>query len=231
MSASISVLDYYTGTNRRNKLDLAIGVCTSVAAIVLTAWIGELFREGPPKPKAHPEPPAIQITMPNLDQDEEVQEVQQQQAPAEIAPPMQSDVPQIVTDTSFVQPLQPSPPENLKLNTGAITIPTNAGGFTKGMQIFNLNDLDQIPQALYRPQPTYPYEMRKQGISGQVVVQFVVDQYGNVRDAFAVSSTQHEFEAPAVQAVSKWRFRPGRRGGRDVATRMEIPIVFTLDND
>jgi periplasmic protein TonB len=231
MSASISIVDYYSGAARRNKLDLLIGVLCAVAIIAGTAWIGELLRSGPPKPKKEVIPPAVQIVMPDLTPQQVVQDTQEQQAPADIAPPMQTDMPQIVTDTSFVQPLQPSPPSNLQMNTGAITIPANAGGFVKGMQVFDINKLDQIPEAVYRPEPTYPYEMRKQGISGQVVVQFIVDSQGNVLDAFAVSSTQHDFEEPAVQAVSRWKFRPGRKDGRAVATRMEIPIVFSLEND
>lgn len=230
MSASISIVDYYSGAVRRNKLDLVVGVLVALTVIVGTAWIGELLRHGPPKPKKVEEPPQIEIKMPDLQPEEVEQDVQASQAPSEIAPPMQADVPQIATDTSFVQPLQPSPPSDLKMRTGAISIPTGQFGFGKGMQVFDINQLDQIPQPLYRPQPTYPYEMRKQGISGQVVVQFIVDSNGNVRNAFAVSSTQHEFEAPAVQAVSRWRFKPGRRGGRSVNTRMEIPIVFSLDN-
>ncbi len=231
MSASISLVDYYSGAARRNKGDLAVGIIVALTLIVGTAWIGETLRSGPPKPKKVEVPPAIEITMPNLEPDQVSQDTEQSQQPADIAPPMQSDVPQVVTDTSFVQPLQPSPPADLQMTSGAITIPTNAGGFVKGMQVFDINKLDKIPEAIYRPQPTYPYEMRKQGISGQVVVQFIVDARGNVLDAFAVSSTQHEFEQPAVQAVSRWRFRPGRKDGRAVATRMEIPIVFSLQND
>jgi protein TonB len=73
--------------------------------------------------------------------------------------------------------------------------------------------------------------MRRAGISGQVVVDFIVDVNGNVRNAFAASSSQREFESSAVQAVSKWKFRPGKRGGHTVNTHMQVPIVFTLNND
>ena len=40
-----------------------------------------------------------------------------------------------------------------------------------------------------------------------------------------------QFEAAAVQAVSKWKFKPGRKGGRDVPTHMQVPIVFTLNEE
>lgn len=37
-----------------------------------------------------------------------------------------------------------------------------------------------------------------------------------------------KFAAAAVEAVSKWKFAPGEKGGQKVNTRMQIPIVFTL---
>jgi protein TonB len=69
--------------------------------------------------------------------------------------------------------------------------------------------------------------MRQNGIKGEVNVGFIVDVNGDVRDAYVVNSTHREFEAPAVQAVSKWKFRPGRRNAHAVNTRMSVPIVFS----
>ena len=54
---------------------------------------------------------------------------------------------------------------------------------------------------------------------------------GDVREAYAIRSTQREFEAAAVQAVSKWKFRPGKKGGRNVNTKMQVPIVFSITEE
>jgi len=62
------------------------------------------------------------------------------------------------------------------------------------------------------------------------MVGFICDAEGNVRDPYAVSSDHREFDTPAVQAVAKWKFKPGRRGGKNVNTRMSVPIVFTINN-
>jgi protein TonB len=97
------------------------------------------------------------------------------------------------------------------------------------MEVFDISKLDQIPVATVQVRPQYPFEMRRAGISGQVVVDFIVDTSGLVHNAYAASSTQRDFESSAVQAVSKWRFRPGRKGGRAVNTHMQVPIVFTLN--
>jgi hypothetical protein len=29
--------------------------------------------------------------------------------------------------------------------------------------------------------------------------------------------------------VTKWKFKPGRKGGADVLTHMQVPIVFTVE--
>jgi RNA polymerase sigma factor (sigma-70 family) len=96
-------------------------------------------------------------------------------------------------------------------------------------QVYDISKLDQKPVARFQARPQYPFEMRRAGVSGEVVVDFVVDTNGDVQNAQAIRSSQREFEAAAVQAVSKWKFKPGRIGERDVNTHMQVPIVFSLD--
>ena len=101
----------------------------------------------------------------------------------------------------------------------------------KASQVYEISQLDQTPVPRFQARPQYPFEMRKAGISGEVVVDFIVDVEGNVQNAYALRSSRQEFEAAAVQAVSKWKFKPGRKGGQDVATHMQVPIVFTLNQE
>jgi len=96
---------------------------------------------------------------------------------------------------------------------------------------YNISELPQIPVLTVSVHPQYPFEMRRAGISGQVVVDYIVDVEGNVRNAFAASSSRREFESAAVEAVSKWKYRPGKKNGQVVNTHMQVPIVFTLNND
>ena len=91
--------------------------------------------------------------------------------------------------------------------------------------------LDQQPQARVRTPPQYPFEMRRAGITGSAVVEFIIDANGDVRNAFAVRSTQREFENPAIQAVSKWKFRPGKKGGRAVPSRAQQLIEFNMSDE
>ena len=174
------------------------------------------------------------MPMPELDI-EEPEVITDDQEPAEViefAPPTQADVPQIPTPDSFVQPLQPPPPEGLKPVAGVISIPqSRVSGLGRGIEVFDINTLDQQPVPRVRVPPQYPFEMKRAGIEGEVVVEFIVDTNGDVRNPFVVRSTQREFEAEAIKAVSKWKFRPGRRGGRDVNTsRVQQLISFTMND-
>jgi periplasmic protein TonB len=215
------------------RRDLVIGILLSALIHGGLLFGNKLFPAyTPPQKKKEEAPPTIQLEMPKIEPEEpeRVETSDEPVKPIEFAPPMQTDVPQIVTDTSFVQQIQPPPPDNLKPSTGLITIPENRDmSQFRGMKIFELRDLDQPPAALVQSAPTYPFEMRRAGQNGEVTVEFLVDTTGAVQNATAIKSSQRDFEAAAVQAVLK--FRPGRRGGRPVVVRMQVPIVFNLNEE
>ena len=214
------------------RRDLIIGLIISLAIHGGVAWLGEALKTKAAPAKPPEEEKVVQIDLPKLEPDEpEKVESEEPPTPLDIAPPMQTDVPQAVQVDSFVQPMQPPPPEGLKLLSGAIVIPQGSRTFGKGIEVFDISKLDKIPVPKFRAQPNYPFEMRRAGIAGEVMVDFIVDSVGDVHNAYATSSTHHEFELPAVQAVSKWKFRPGMKGGRAVATHMQVPIVFSLSDE
>lgn len=95
---------------------------------------------------------------------------------------------------------------------------------------YSLAQLDRQPRAKSQARPAYPAELRKAGVSGEVVVDFVVDAQGAVAEASPVNSTRREFESAAIEAVRQWRFEPGQKDGRPVSTQLRLPIVFTLNN-
>jgi len=212
------------------RRDLIIGFVFTIALEFLVAWGGNITKYKP-KPRVKEDEQTIKIEMPKLEPDEpEVNDDQQQQVPQEITPPMQSDVPQVVTPESFVQQIEPPPPDLSALSKNIVKIPESRNPL-QGIEVFDISKLDQVPSARFQARPQYPFEMRRAGISGEVLVDFIVDTNGDVRNAYAVHSSQREFESAAVQAVSKWKFRAGRKNGHAVFTHMQVPIVFTLDQD
>jgi protein TonB len=217
------------------RRDLIIGIIVSFlihAGLWGTSYLPE---DTAPVAKIE-EPPTIELMeMPELElePEEEIVETDEPVEQMDFAPPMQTDVPQLVTVDSFVQPIQPPPPENMKPVAGVISIPTaRQTGLGKGIEIFDIRNLDQRPMPKFRVQPQYPFEMRRAGVEGEVLVEFIVDSNGDVRNPFVVRSSHRDFEQSAIQAVSKWKFKPGRKGGRDVNTsRVQQLLSFTLQQD
>lgn len=219
--------------------ELIIGIIVSALVHGGFFFGGELFDNEEVVAAVVDEEPVIEVLqMPPIEPDEpEIFEDTTDEAPPEeldFAPPMQTDVPSVALDTPFVQKLQPPPPPGLERPQGIITIPKTSAtrNFGSGMKdLFDLASLDQQPQPRIQAKPQYPFEMRRAGITGEVLVAFIVDSNGDVQQAYAVRSSQREFEQAAINAVSKWKFKPGRKGGRAVNTKMNVPIVFSITDD
>ncbi|HEY0945817.1 MAG TPA: energy transducer TonB [Opitutaceae bacterium] len=98
-----------------------------------------------------------------------------------------------------------------------------------GRPLIAADFLDSPPRTRYQVAPQYPYSARQNGLNGEVVVTFDVDERGVVYNARVVRSTDREFEEPTLRAVEKWRFQPGKKDGRPVRFRMAVPVVFNVD--
>lgn len=95
---------------------------------------------------------------------------------------------------------------------------------------FTVDQVDDPVQPLTGPQPQYPEVMRSVGIEGVVRLRFVVGTDGNVESSTVqvVSSTNKAFEAPAVAAIKKWKFKPAKIRGQPVRQLVEQGIRFSL---
>jgi periplasmic protein TonB len=215
----------------QKNFSLLIGV--AVAAFVHAGVLFGFNFESKPPPRIVQQEEKIEIVpMPPLEPEDEPEVVESDdaEAPPEFAPPMLMDLPSVVPVSAVTIKFEPPPPEAPK-SLGTITIPSNRATTGSGWgKLFELKDLDQQPIAITRISPAYPYEMKRQGQSGSVTVGFIVDTTGAVRDPYIVDSTNREFEQAALQAIQKWRFRPGKKGGRAVNTRMQQPLLFSLTN-
>jgi TonB family protein len=91
--------------------------------------------------------------------------------------------------------------------------------------------LDRAPIVIKQPAPEYPYSLRLSGNKGEVMVDFIIDPQGDVVKANVTKSSHPDFEAPAVEAVLKWKFKPGMKDGHPVFVHMAVPIYFQLQTD
>jgi RNA polymerase sigma factor (sigma-70 family) len=70
-------------------------------------------------------------------------------------------------------------------------------------EVFDLSKLDRVPQPKYQARPAYPAELRAAGVTGSVVVDFIVDSNGDVRSAHAVKSNLNAPASDKPAAVVK----------------------------
>jgi protein TonB len=197
--------------------------------IVLSAHIGVALvpKHGVKRKLAEDDSPKVTIVIPPMPiEDEPVKNDEPDEAPV-VAPPALADIPTTVPVDAFVTPVEPPQPANLNVGSANVSVPR---ANLKGVKIFDLADLDQQPVARFQSPINYPFEMKRNGTVGTVQVGFICDSEGHVQDAHVlVSSGSNELDQAAVSGVSKWIFKPGKRGGHAVNARMEIPIAFKLD--
>ena len=77
-------------------------------------------------------------------------------------------------------------------------------------------------------QPEYPAEARKAKLEGTVVVRFVVEADGTVSRENVTKSSDEQFDAAALAAVRRWKFKPAIEGGEPAASAMQVKVVFSL---
>jgi len=122
---------------------------------------------------------------------------------------------------------------NPKLEIGTIDVgplPENTGIETSLFsKEFGMGEVDQLPRLIRRVEPMYPYSARMRGIAGKVIVKFLVDSKGQVRKPVILKAfPKGVFEETVLQAVQKWKFKPGYWQGHPVATWVVLPIQFKL---
>jgi carboxyl-terminal processing protease len=94
---------------------------------------------------------------------------------------------------------------------------------------FDISQVDTAPRALSNIRPHYPTECRRTGITGTVMVDFVVKPDGTTAVVRAIASPDERLSQAAVAAVSKWSFAPGFKKGVAVFTHLQVPINFELN--
>lgn len=93
-------------------------------------------------------------------------------------------------------------------------------------QVYEMQETEEKPRPVRQIEPSYPADLKKRKIGGWVDVEFIVDERGNVTNPIVTRFEHPEFEQPALEAVQKWKFTPGKIDGKPVKVRVTIPVVF-----
>jgi protein TonB len=85
-----------------------------------------------------------------------------------------------------------------------------------------------IPEVIYNPEPSFSDEARKAKQQGIVGLMLVVGKDGRTYDIRVRQSLGMGLDEKAIEAVSRWRFRPATRSGLPVATQIAVEVNFRL---
>ncbi len=61
-----------------------------------------------------------------------------------------------------------------------------------------------------------------------MIVQFIVDENGDARDATVVRGIGGGCDEEVLRVIRQAKFRPGKSGGKPVKVTMSVPIGFWL---
>jgi protein TonB len=102
------------------------------------------------------------------------------------------------------------------------------GGGGSGGGAYKIGGGVSAPVPTYRPEPEYSEEARKAKWQGAVLLQLVVDENGVPRDIKVIHSLGLGLDQKAIEAVRKWRFKPGQKDGKPVPVSANIEVNFRL---
>lgn len=82
----------------------------------------------------------------------------------------------------------------------------------------------ELPVPVRTVSPECPSSLR--GTSGLVMVKVTIDEQGNVAATNVVKSSNEGFDAAAVEALKKWKFKPASEDGKTIQISVTIPVKF-----
>jgi protein TonB len=104
--------------------------------------------------------------------------------------------------------------------------PGEGGGVGGG--VFKVGGGVSAPAVLFKVDPEYSEEARKAKYSGTVLLSVIVDTEGKAREIRVVKSLGMGLDEKAIEAVQKWKFKPGMNKGTAVNVRAQIEVNFRL---
>jgi TonB family protein len=106
--------------------------------------------------------------------------------------------------------------------------PGSRGGY--GGKVYEVGADVRSPVLLYEVKPQYTPDAMRIRIQGEVLLSAVVGPDGTVSRLRVVRSLDPTsgLDEQALDAVRRWRFKPGTRFGQPVAVQVQISVGFTM---
>lgn len=167
---------------------------------------------------------------------EDIVQTTQKQLPP---PPPVPQVPEVVPDNEIIRDIPLN--MNAELNINA-SLPLPPAPPIAKVQDKDKNDANKIfvsvehmPELIgglenLQNEIHYPELALKANIEGRVIIEFYVDEHGNVRNAHVIRGIGAGCDEEALRVVKAAKFKPGMQRGRFVKVQYVLPIVFKLQN-
>jgi TonB family protein len=95
-----------------------------------------------------------------------------------------------------------------------------------------LVDTDRMPECISAVLPPYPESAKKDRIEGEVWLQVLVDEHGDVGEVRVLRKSNSDvgFEQAAMDAALKWKYRPAVYNRKPVAVWIMYTLSFRLSS-
>ena len=107
---------------------------------------------------------------------------------------------------------------------GCLLIPASADQ----QKVYKIGGDVTAPKVLYKVEPEYAPEPKRNKIQGNVLLGLVITAEGQPQDIHVMRSLNSDLDQNAVKAVSQWKFQPATREGSPVPVEANIEIHFRL---
>jgi periplasmic protein TonB len=104
--------------------------------------------------------------------------------------------------------------------------PGSGAGYGGG--VYKIGGGVSAPVPVFKPEPEYSEEARKAKYQGSVTLSIVIMPDGSTSNIRVVRPLGLGLDEKAIEAVTKWRFRPSLKDGKPVAVTANVEVNFRL---
>jgi TonB family protein len=101
-------------------------------------------------------------------------------------------------------------------------------GAGTGGGVYKIGGGVSSPVPIFKPEPEYSEEARKAKYQGSVTLAIVIMPDGSTSNIRVIRPLGLGLDEKAIEAVTKWRFRPSLKDGKAVAVSANVEVNFRL---
>ncbi len=138
-------------------------------------------------------------------------------------------------ETAFSDLKPPPPPAPGTASSGTDSVDSNQAAPPPPEETFFVA-VEEMPEledglASIQKEIRYPQEAREAGVEGRVIVQFIVNEQGEVENPEVIRGIGAGCDEEALRVVKQAKFKPGKQRGQPVRVQYSLPIIYRLQSE